>query len=173
MTKELDTNGHIIAALAPVCDSRLMQLPGPMSLPVAYNDPNRPFKTMKFKGVEEFLLTGVRLGGRGQVIAQMTAMDTVDYLHAELDGAKLHLFGETESAFVNALATYLAKAQADAELEDLDAPFIASNASLASAVGTFRAAMPELLAALELKREADAKRSQADAYADNPMWGTW
>lgn len=172
MSQDLDTPGHLLKALNDACDGRIIQMPAPMTLAAVYPDRSPPFKTIKLKGIEEFLLAGARLGNRQPVILTLTPMDAVDYEAIELESNKVTQFPALEKHLVDYLGGYLNLLQGDAGA-GLDAAFIPSGVSLNSAISTFNRAVPELLDALKAARIAKAERETELAYADNAEWGTW
>jgi hypothetical protein len=174
MTQEPETtDGHLLKAIVDACDGRIIQMPAPMSLTAVYPDRSPPFKTIKMRGNEELILSGARIGNRQPLILKLSPMDTVDYEALELESNKVTQFLELEKHLVDSLGAYLFKLQAEAEIEDLDAPFIPSGISLNSAIAKFKVSTADLLEDLKAKRAAKAEREAQLAYADNDEWGTW
>lgn len=173
MSQDLDIPGHLLKALTDACDGRIVQMPAPMTLAAVYPERSPPFKTIKLKGIEEFLLAGARLGNRQPVILKLTPMDAVDYEAVELESNKVTQFPALEKHLVDHLGGYLNLLQGEADVDDLDAPFIPSGVSLNAAISTFNRAVPELIDKLKAARIAKAEREAALAYADNETWGTW
>jgi hypothetical protein len=155
MSQDLDTPGHLLKAITDV-----------------YPERSPPFKTIKLKGIEEFLLAGARLGNRQPVILKLTPMDAVDYEAVELESDKVSQFPALKKHLVDHLGGYLNLLQSEAGA-GLDAAFIPSGVSLNAAIITFNRAVPELLDSLKANRIAKAEREAALAYADNETWGTW
>lgn len=173
MSQQPETaEGHLLKALNDACDGRIIQMPAPMTLAAVYPERSPPFKTIKLKGIEEFLLSGARLGNRQPAILKLTPMDAVDYEAVELESNKVTQFPALEKHLVDYLGGYLNLLQGEAEA-GLDALFIPSGISLNSAISTFSRAVPPLLESLKANRIAEAEREAALAYADNDDWGTW
>lgn len=167
------TDGHLLKAITDACDGRIIQMPAPMTLAAVYPDRSPPFKTLKLKGNEEFLLAGARIGNRQPIILKLTPMDAVDYEVIELESNKVTQFEALEKHLVDHLGGYFNLLLGEAGVDDLDAPYIASGNSLNGAIIIFRREVEPLLERLKANRLAKAERDAALAYADNDDWGTW
>jgi hypothetical protein len=175
MEADLSPEGHLREAFKRAVDDRIVKLPGPLTLSAFYGDsaPQR-FKTARFMGGEEFTLMGVREGKRSAGIFLLEAMDAVDYVHVEVETGRLdQQIPELGRHVVATLAAYLTEAQALAEIDTLDAPFIPSTAPLTSAISTFQRAIGSIRELMKTAAETKREREAASAYADDELWGTW
>ncbi|MBP2498389.1 hypothetical protein ABID82_005075 [Methylobacterium sp. PvP062] len=174
MSQQPDTtDGHLLKAIANACDGRIIQIPAPMAVAAIYPDRSPPFKTIKLKGTEEFLLAGARIGNRQPVILKLTPMDAVDYEAIELESNKVTQFEALDKHLVDHLGGYFNLLLDEAGADGLDAPFISSGHSFNGAIVIFRREVEPLLGRIKANRLAEAERDAALAYADNDDWGTW
>ncbi|UIN38348.1 hypothetical protein [Methylobacterium oryzae] len=167
------TDGHLLKAITDACDGRIIQMPGPMAVTGVYPERSPPFKTIKLKGIEEFLLASARIGNRQPIILKLTPMDAVDYEAIEIESNKITQFEALEKHLVDHLGGYFNLLLGEAGADGLDAPYIASGHSLNAAITIFRREVEPLLARIKATRLAKAEQAAALAYADNDDWGTW